>query len=216
MNRVWMIAVCIAIGAGGLSAQPAWQKHMGEEPVSEFSLSGPYAKAELGAIRTELGDREFGELTLARLEPYWTRMNLALSKDQYLERVSKMSMILPGTGQFENGDTSKGVGFLSLHIAVVTGTLAGFYFLLPADLRFDRLDYFKTSFKDINDTWEAHSLNDYLPSIGMMLAGTLVDLGVRFWASGDAYAGARAAVDSGRAELKPVVGPGFLGVGVSY
>ncbi len=152
-----MIAVCIAIGAGGLSAQPAWQKHMGEEPVSEFSLSGPYAKAELGAIRTELGDREFGELTLA-----------------------------------------------------------GFYFLLPADLRFDRLDYFKTSFKDINDTWEAHSLNDYLPSIGMMLAGTLVDLGVRFWASGDAYAGARAAVDSGRAELKPVVGPGFLGVGVSY
>lgn len=211
-----MIVVCIAIGAGGLSAQPAWKKHIGEERYRNSPFPGPYAKAELGAIRTELGDREFGELTLARLEPYWTRMNSALSKDQYLERVSKMSMILPGTGQFENGDTSKGVGFLSLHVAVVTGTLAGFYLLLPADLRFDRLNYFKTSFKDINDAWEAHSLNDYLPSIGMMLAGTLVDLGVRFWASGDAYAGARAAVDSGRAELKPVVGPGFLGVGMSY
>ncbi len=211
-----MIAVCIAIGAGALSAQPAWQRHMGEGPRSEFSLSGPYAEAELGAIRTELGDQEFGELTLARLEPYWTRMNLALSKDQYLQRVSKMSMILPGAGQFENGDTSKGVGFLSFHIAVVTGTLAGFYFLLPADLRFDRLDYFNTSFKDINDAWEAHSLNDYLPSIGLMLAGSLIDLGVRFWASGDAYSGARAAVDSGRAELKPVAGPGFLGFTMAY
>lgn len=211
-----MIAVCIAIGAGGLSAQPMWQKHMGEEPRSELSLSGPYAKEELSAIKADLGNQEFGDLSIARLSPYWTRLNLALSKDQYLEETSKMSFIIPGAGQFKNGDTSKGVGFLSLHLAVVTGTLAGFYFLLPSDLRFDRLDYFNTSFKDINDTWEAHSLNDYLPSIGAMLAGTLIDLGVRFWASQEAYSGARAAVESGKAELKPVLGPGYLGFGMSF
>ncbi len=211
-----MITVCVVVGAGGAFAQPAWQQHRGEEPEIAFSLSGPYAKAELGAIRTELGDQAFGDLTLARLAPFWTRLNLALSKDQYLERVSKMSMLLPGAGQFKNGDTSKGVGFLSLHAVAVTGTLAGFYFLLPSDLRFDRLDYFNTAFRDIHDAWEAHSFNDYLPSIGALVAGTLLDMGIRFWAAGDAYAGAREAVDSGRAELKPVIGPGFLGVGVSY
>jgi hypothetical protein len=211
-----MIVVCVAVGAGGAFAQPAWRNHGGADPEIAFSLSGPYARAELDSIRSELGEEEFGDLTLARLAPYWTRLNLALSKDQYLERASTLSMILPGAGQFENGETSSGVGFLSLHLAAVTGTLAGFYFLLPADLRFDRLDYLDTSFRDIRDAWEAHSFNDYLPSIGALVAGTLLDLGIRCWASNDAYAGARSAVESGKAELKPAVGPGFLGVGVSY
>ncbi len=216
MKKLWFILLCAVAGSIGVFAQSACPENPWPEGRPGLTLSGPYAKEELSAIKADLGDQEFGDLSIARLSPYWTRLNLALSKDQYLEETSKMSLIMPGAGQFKNGDTSEGIGFLSLHLAVVTGTLTGFYFLLPADLRFNNLDYLDTSLRDINDAWQAHSIRDYLPSIGVLMAGAVLDMGIRYWASREAYAGARAAVESGRAELKPVLGPGYLGFGMAF
>ncbi len=216
MKRLWFILLCAAAGSIGISAQSACPTDTWTEDRPGLTLSGPYAKEELSAIEAELGDQEFGNLSVARLSPYWTRLGAALSKDRYLEETSRMSLLLPGAGQFKNGDTSAGIGFLSLHLAVVTGTLTSFYFLLPSDLRFDRLDYLDTSFRDIHDAWQAHSFRDYLPSMGVLLAGSLIDMGVRYWASRNAYSGAQDAVEAGRAELKPVLGPGYLGFGMSF
>lgn len=216
MKKIWLIAVFTAAVSAGAFAQHAWSESPRTAQGYDFSLSGPYAKEELSAIKSELGDRDFGNLSIAQLSPYWTRLNLALSKDQYLEQTSKLSMIMPGAGQFKNGDTSKGIGFLSLHLAVVAGTWTSFYFLLPADLRFDKLDYLDTSLQGIHDAWGAHSINDYLPSMGVLLAGTIFDMVIRHWSSREAYSGAGAAIESGKAELKPVLGPGYLGFGMSY
>ena len=216
MKKFLLIAALVAVGSASAFAQPAWMENSGMAQWSDFSLSGPYAKEALSTIKSELGDRDFGNLSIAQLSPYWTRLNLALSKDQYLEQTSKMSMIMPGAGQFKNGDTSKGIGFLSLHLATVAGTLTSFYFLLPADIRFDKLDYLDTSLKGIHDAWQAHSINDYLPSMGALLVGGILDIGIRLWASHDAYSGAKAVIESGKAELKPVLGPGYLGFGMSF
>lgn len=216
MKRFLFFALCAAAASIGAFAQGTCPDPFVQDTWSGFKISGPFAKDELSKIKAELGDREFGDLSLSVLAPYWTRLSLALSKDQYLEDTSKMSLIMPGAGQFKNGDTSKGIGFLSLHLAVVTGTLTGFYFLLPSDLRFDELDYLDTSLKGIHDAWQAHSINDYLPSFGALAAGALLDMSVRYWASRQAYDGARVAVESGRAELKPVLGPGYLGFGLSF
>lgn len=216
MKRFLFLALCAAAGSIGAFAQPACSDPFQLDPWSDFKISGPYAKEALAQIKAELGEREFGDLSISLLAPYWTRLSLALSKDQYLEETSRLSLMMPGAGQFKNGDTSKGIGFLSLHLAVVTGTLTSFYFLLPSDLRFDELDYLDTSLKGIHDAWQAHSINDYLPSIGAVVVGSLVNIGVRYWSSQEAYAGARDAVESGRAELKPVLGPGYLGFGLSF
>lgn len=181
-----------------------------------YPLFGPYAKAELSAIKIEIGDKPFGELSIAQLNPYWERMSVAMSKDLYLEKTARMSFWMPGAGQFRNGDSAEGFGFMTLNLTVVAGTIASFYFLLPSDLRFDKLDYLNKPIKEINDAWNSHSINDYLPSVGAMLLGTIIDFGIRFWSSSSAYSGAKEAIDSGKAKLEPIIGPGYLGMGMRF
>jgi hypothetical protein len=198
-------------------AEPGWW-HENEGPLygNELTLSGPYAKAEISNIRTELGSKPLGEMTINQLSPYWDRMDTALSKDIYLKQTSMLSFALPGAGQLRNGDTAEGLGFMALNLTVMAGTLTGAYFLLPADLRFDRLNYFNTSFQKIGDTWNSHSFNDYLPSMGTMAIGCLIDMIIRAWSSEAAYHESIAAIDSGRANIEPLAGPGYLGIRMRF
>jgi hypothetical protein len=181
-----------------------------------FMRRGPYLSAEAQAIEAELGDKGFGELSLNELLPYGKRLALAASKDSYVEKSAMLSMRLPGLGQFKNGDAGGGALFLGAHLAVVAGSLLGEYFLLPSDLRFDRLNYFTSSISGIKSAWGSHSLEDYLPAIGVAAAGMVLDGGIRIWSARSAYADAKASVDAGSAKLRPMVGPGFLGMGMRY
>ena len=44
------------------------------------------------------------------------------------------SAVLPGVGQFMIGNPLSGTGFLLLEAALVGGTIAGTYFLMPEDV----------------------------------------------------------------------------------
>lgn len=179
-------------------------------------FGAPYAKAEAAAIKSELGSKPLGELSLDQLTPYWNRMEVAVEKDRYLASTTFMSLGMPGAGQFRNGDALAGAGFLGLHLGVIAGTLTGFYFLLPADLRFDRMDYLHNSMASIGDTWRSHSIADFLPSMGIMVAGALVDAGVRVWSARSAYEGAKSAIDTGKVHFEPIATPAFLGMGLRF
>jgi hypothetical protein len=181
-----------------------------------FMHRGSYFSTEAQSIEAELGDKALGELTLNELLPYGTRLRAAAQKDAYVQGSTMMSMRLPGLGQFKNGDTAGGALFLVAHLATVAGSLVGEYFLLPADLRFDKLDYLNSSFGDIKTAWEGHSFMDYLPAMGVAAAGMLLDGGIRMWSAGSARAEAKASVDAGTAKLRPLAGPGFLGMGMRY
>ncbi|MDP3178118.1 MAG: hypothetical protein Q8M76_09460 [Spirochaetaceae bacterium] len=211
MKKFATMAIFIALTAA-LCAQS--MRHSTFAPRGRLALpaQGEYAQAEFAAIGEELGTSALGEIRVDQIVSISARMETAISKDAYLRSTTGMSMMMPGFGQLRNGDTLAGAGFLTLHLGTVAGGMAAFYFLMPADLRFDRLDYFSSAHGDIKDAWMAHSIEEYAPAIGAMAAGALLDAGLRLWSAGEAYGSAKEAIDEGRAKLAPIVGPGFLGV----
>lgn len=215
MKRIFIAAVAIMALATTAFAQPMMPGHGGAGGRIPL-LSGEYTAAETKALASEIGTRTIGEMTVNELSGYGARIELAMQKDAYVRSTAVMSMFLPGAGQIRNGDTASGIGFIALHTATIAGSLAGLYFLLPADLRFDNLDYFASSKQTIHDAWMSHSIEDYLPAMGMVVAGMIVDGGIRHWSAVSAARGARAAIESGKARITPVVGPGYLGMGMHY
>lgn len=215
-TRIIAMAFIFAVLSTGAFAEPMCMQDNDTAFRNGHHFPGPYVKAELAAVKTNLGDKPIGELTLNQLSPYWDNMSLAISKDNYLNEAFMMSFMMPGAGQFRNGDALEGLGFMALNVSVIAGTLIGSYFLLPADLRFDKMNYFSASFKTIGDTWYNHSFNDYLPSIGAMILGCLIDFGVRVWSASDAYSASKTAIDSGKIKMEPQIGFGYLGMRMRF
>jgi len=215
--KKFFFTVIMLVAATVVFAQP--MPMMGQVPVKagpNFVARGSYLSVESKAVAVELGDKQFGDLTLNELVPIQSRLALAARKDGWVARTAMMSLHFPGMGQFKTGDTLGGLGFLTLHTGIVAGTLVGAYWLLPADLRFDKIDYFNASGSVIETKLKNHSFMDLLPSMAVMGAGMLVDGGVRVWSAHSASTEAKAALDSGKVKLEALVGPGFLGMGMRF
>jgi hypothetical protein len=177
---------------------------------------GLYVKSEIGQIEADYGTKSLGDFTMKDIVEVRDRLDVASQKDDYVDSIAVESYLLPGLGQFKVGDAGAGIGFLSLDLAVAGGTLMAMYFLLPSDLRFDRLDYFRDSFSTISNAWNGHSFTDYLPSIGVAFAGLVIDQIVRHAASSHARDEAVKAVDQGKPVFTPRIGAGFMGFNVRY
>ncbi len=178
--------------------------------------AGPYVKAEISLIQTELGSEKLGDLNVGAWTGLRDRLSIAAQKDEYVRAMAAESYFLPGLGQFHEGDTASGMGFLALDVGIIAGTLVVAYYLLPSDLRFDRLDYFRDSARTVNNAWGSHSFVDYLPAISALLGGAVLDQTVRHWASDHARRGAVDAVDQGRVQFTPRIGVGFMGFDIRY
>ncbi|MCK7577183.1 MAG: hypothetical protein MZV65_15985 [Chromatiales bacterium] len=66
MKKLWFILLCAVAGSIGVFAQSACSENPWSEGWPGLTLSGPYAKEELSAIKADLGDQEFGDLSIAR------------------------------------------------------------------------------------------------------------------------------------------------------
>jgi len=178
--------------------------------------AGPYYTTEVVKIQSEMGQQKLGDFDVAGLATLRERLSIAAQKDEYVRSISLHSMALPGLGQFETGDTASGLGFMAANLATIAGTLVLVYYTLPADLRFDRIDYFRDSFSTISNAWNGHSIVDYLPSFGVFLGGVIVDVIIRSWSSQQAGGEATRLVDSGAVKFTPRIGIGFMGFDVAY
>jgi hypothetical protein len=178
--------------------------------------AGPYVKGEISLIDTEMNTKKLGDFSVGDLVVLRERLSVAEQKDRYVNRIATESFFLPGLGQFQVGDTASGMGFLTMDLAAIAGTLVAVYYFLPADLRFDRIDYFRDSASRIQDAWNGHSFTDFLPACGALLGGLIVDQTIRHWASAHARREAVQAVDRGRVQFTPIIGIGFMGFGVQY
>jgi len=187
-------------------------------PGSQFipPEAGPYLSAEILQIQSEVGQQKLGEIDAATLFSIRERLSVAGQKDSYVRDMSLHSLALPGLGQFEMGDTGSGFAFLGLDLAAVAGTLVGVYYSLPSDLRFDRIDYFSDSFSTISNAWNGHTFVDYLPAIGVVMGGVIVDQIIRHWAARAANTEATSRIDSGSVKFTPRIGIGFMGFNVAY
>jgi hypothetical protein len=140
----------------------------GPDPY-RFPIERTYLRAELDSVFSTEG--ELGALSYGELRELAGRLSVATQKDRFVARSKAMSFMMPGSGQFLNKEYGTGAAFLAADLAVVAGTLIGAYYLLPADLRFQQLDYFNTPFNTIRDKWQGHTFMDYLPSLGMLAGG---------------------------------------------
>jgi hypothetical protein len=200
------------LAVGSIFAQAAAPGVQGPPALGRSGLLGP----EFAAIAKELGDRKLGDLTGTELAAIQEKLLLEARQRAYIARTARLSFVLPGLGQFATGNPGTGAAFLVGNLAIIGGTLAGAYFLLPADLRFDRIDYLSSSHQTIRTAWEAHTMREMMPMMGVMMAGLAIDLHLHAFSAFDAAKDARKLVDEGKADLKPFFGPGFMGMRYRY
>jgi hypothetical protein len=159
----------------------------------------------------DMSAAQLGTLTVADLETLAGRISVAVQKVRYVEKARRASMIFPGAGQFMTGDATGGTLYLVGDLALLTGTLAGAYFLLPANVRFGDLDYFDDSIGTIKASWESNSIMDYLPSFGVMAGGMILKGILGHFSAANAAEEARRNIADGKVTFVPDFG--FMGHG---
>ena len=215
MKRLLLFFGLAALAVVAAYAQPMMGGPLGRQPA-HFKLLGEYGKAEREAFRAEFADKTIGDLNGSELVSWADRLSVARQKDAWLASSMRSSMMLPGKGQFMNGDSIGGGLFTAAHLATIAGTLVGWYMVLPADLKFDQLNYFTDSFCTIKTRWENRSFMDYLPSMGVMAGGMAVDMIWRIWSAQSALSLAKAGIDEGKVKFEPFVGPAAMGMMLRY
>ena len=178
--------------------------------------AGPYVQAEIGQIQTEMAGQKIGDIDVSALLSLRDRLSVASQKDEYVQRIGLHSFLLPGLGMLETGDTAGGIGFMAADLGVLAGTFIAAYYLLPADLRFDRIDYFNNSYSTINSAWTSHSFTEYFPSIGAVVVGMLLDQTLRHWSAAISRREAAKQIDEDRVTFTPKLGPGFMGFAIAW
>ncbi|HEY9593464.1 MAG TPA: hypothetical protein VHE79_03245 [Spirochaetia bacterium] len=179
MKRFSIVLVLVVALVGGAWAAPTAPR-LSEE--------------ELRAALQDVAGEQVGTMTVDDMIKLAARLSVERQKARYVERAGRLSLMIPGAGQIMTGDTLGGSLFIAGDVATWAGALVGAYFLLPSNLQFSSLDYFNTPVKTIDDLWAAHTVVDYLPSIGVLAAGVIVKhiLG---------HVSARLAVDEARANV---------------
>jgi hypothetical protein len=225
MKRFWILVALAMISGLALSAQMGLRGDRGAMPMmggplgeksAHFKLLGAYQEAELAALKSELGNRTLGELTGAELLAWSDRMSIAERKDAWVASSARASFMFPGMGQLKNKDGVNGSLFAAAHIVTLGGSLAAAYWLLPADLKFDQLNYYSSSYTVIKNRWEGKSFEDYLPAMGAIAGGMVVDMVWRVWSGHSALLTAKSRIDDGIMTFEPTGLPGGLGFMLRY
>ncbi len=190
----------VLLGAALLCAVSAFPKPRTFNPVAEA----------LAALAADRGASELGSMTVADFEKAVARLSVAMQQEAWIHGSATASLALPGLGQFLNRDPLGGSLYLAGSTAVAAGTLVGAYFLLPANVQGN---WFTTPIGTIEAAFKSNSIVAYLPSIGVMAAGAVVDAVLRcISASGAARLAERRVLD-GTASFEPVLITSGKGVG---
>jgi hypothetical protein len=169
----------------------------------------PSLQQEVAAALEEYAPREVGALTVGDLEQIAARLSLVRQKASFVPRSAMMSMAMPGMGQFVNGDRAAGVLFAAGNVAIMAGTIAATWLLLPADVQPQSL--FVVPVASIKTLVEDHTLLEYLPAAGAMAGGLLLDCVLRMASAGHAAGLARKNIAEGKITFEPE--SGFTGHG---
>ena len=198
MKEIFATLLVFAALASAVSAQ---------ETVTQSSLH-----EEIAAALQDLSSTQVETLTVGDMVKIAERVSIAEQKLHYVQRVKMASFMHPGAGQFMTGDPVGGALFLAGDIIVVTGTLVGAYFLLPADLQFNpSLNYFTSPCSQIRTTWANHSFIDLLPSMGLMAGGFFLKGIIGYFSGAAAARAALQNIADGKVTFTPNLG--FMGHG---
>jgi hypothetical protein len=162
-----------------------------------------YLDEEVERLLQERGAQELGSLTLSELHDVANDLSISIQKTRFIEKSRSSSMIFPGLGQFQNGDTLNGVLFTTANMLTLSGAFLGGYFLLPENVQFDETNPFTDDISDVRRAWENNSFVDYLPALGGFLGGIALNVVVRILSANHAENLARKNIDNGNVEFEP-------------
>jgi hypothetical protein len=197
-----ILTLALVLAAGAVHAFP------GLDPV--------YYPAEVKAVEAEMGAKTVGDLKVSELIPIANRLDIARQKDEYVLKMAKLSMFWPGAGEFSTGHWTSGALQTGLHLGITAGTLVWANAVLPSDVRVGNLDYFGTSFTTIHNTWGAHTLYEFFPTIGVLLLGGVAEVGLRAWSANEAQQFAKERIDEGKITFEPRFDGEHLGFGMRF
>ena len=160
-------------------------------------------KEEAAEVLEAVDNTSIGEFTLNEMKELALDLSIPFQKMQYVKKSKIASFILPGVGQYLNDDPLGGTLFLVSDLAITTGTLIGAYYLLPDELKFDRLNYFRDSSAAINERWENQSFMDMLPTMGVVAAGIVVSGVIRLLSATHAGKLAQKNIAEGKIQFEP-------------
>ncbi len=198
-NLLLVLLTALAVGA---TAQPMGKMSMGGHGMmAGHHDDSSYVGAETRAIEAEMADRTLGDLKFPELRELADRLQTAGQKDLYVVHSAAMSFVIPGSSQFHTGNAGVGALQLGLSAAISGGTMWWAHSLLPADLQWGTLDYANSSFAALDTAWKSHTLSEFAPALGALVAGQTANLVVRLWSGISAKQQAKDALDSGKVEL---------------
>ena len=160
-------------------------------------------KEEAAEVLEAVDNTSIGEFTLNDMKELALDLSIPFQKMQYVKKSKIASFILPGVGQYMNDDPLGGTLFLVSDLAITAGTLIGAYSLLPDELKFDRLNYFRDSSAAINERWENQSFMDMLPTMGVVAAGIVVSGVIRLLSATHAGKLAQKNIAEGKIQFEP-------------
>jgi hypothetical protein len=186
-------------------ARPAFAENRMESRWDRWADRREYRPflQEMQEILQPVAGEPIGSLTLDRLHQLALDLSVPAQKIIFIERSRTASFLLPGAGQFMNKEPVSGALFLLSSLAVTAGTIVGGYLLLPEDLQFDHLNYYREDFSTIEARVKAHSLRDYLPTIGVAAGGCLTGLVLRGFSAAHAGRLARRNIAAGGITFQP-------------
>jgi hypothetical protein len=191
----------LLLGAALLCAVSAFPKPRTFNPLAEA----------LAALASDRGAAELGSMTVADVEKAVARLSVAMQQEAWIHGSAMASRALPGLGQFLNRDPLGGSLYLVGSAAVTAGTLVGAYFLLPDDVQ---AGWFTSSIGTLEANFRSHSVVQYLPSLGVMAAGAVIDAVLRCVSAAGAARLAERRVLDGTVSFEPVLISSGKGVGL--
>jgi len=217
MKKWLVVLLLVSVAAGTLSAGSPGQSKMKDHNI--WGMEEQLLERQLEAVLAGKESTVLGELTVGEAQDLLGEISIAYQKAAYVSKSRAASFMLPGIGQFMNDDPGMGALFLGLDLAAGVGTLLGAYFLLPDELQFDQLNYFKDSFDEIEVAWKDQSFVDLLPSIGILAGGAVVQGILRGVSSNHAARLAEERIAAGQITFEPKLsvlpaGAGAMGFGM--
>ena len=114
------------------------------------------------------------------------------------------------------GDTLGGWLFVAWDLTVLVGTVVSAYFVLPANVQFGSLDYLNSPLSTIRTAWGTNSIGSYLPFLGVVAGGVILETVLRYVAADNAARTARKNIEEGKVTFQPTLDfmDGGLGFGM--
>ena len=212
MKKIFVLCILLmsiipvlTAAADGMNSDDDKNSGMMKHKMHSSVLVSPYI-LEMEAILGSLDDKKIGDMTFDQLKQINMDLSVPLQKIQFIKKSEMASRMIPGMGQFINKEVLGGTLFLVSSLAIKAGSLVGAYFLMPADLRFDQLNYFTAPKADIKQTWESHSMQDVLPAFAVLTGGMVLDAILSKIASRNAGRLAAKNISEGNITFEPVAG----------